>query len=345
MATSQKAKIQIELGRTLNELAAMSDSGDQTVFTISGGTLFSGKSGYEPDVRPNGISQGSKVLSPHASNNTVAIASFAAYSKGVENSVSATSATFTRPATAGEMKIISVTMASDGSIAKVAGTASATAFTTERGVAGGPPLIPLEDVEIGQLKVTGATAGVLTEAMIQQDAGQHAEYYDYPSFDVHNVGMGQFAASASEKNAHVKFASALPQIHTGSVPKAVYIQYYSPTFTTLMLTNDFKAAEMGVSKNSEVTYEGSGVSGAIGSVKADTVGDATFTVMLKDGLTDPWLREVGEVVTVKFFSDANRTPFAITQGLLGIDRDFPSAEQNKAAATIYPQFKTVEFQS
>lgn len=343
MATSKKGKIQIELGRTLTDYAKMTDSGDNQIFTL--GTMWSGKSGYEPDVRPNGIVSGSRVLSTHASNDTITVAGFTAYSKGSLKTVPATTATVSRPATAGYYKIVSVTMASNGTIATVDGTTSATAFSTTRAASGGPPLIPVESSELGQIRLSSSTAAAIDSEEIYQDIGTHAEYYDYPVPEEFNIGKGSYADTAAEKNSHIKFNEALPESHTGNVTKSVWTKYYTPTLTTLSKTVDFTAAEIGISKSSETMYEGSGVSGAIGSMKADSVGDVTFTVFANDGVSDSIIREKGEIVTAKFFPDANKSPYLLSQGMLGIEREFPSDSQNKFSCTIYCEKESIEFTS
>ena len=113
MATSKNAKIEFESGQTVVNYAAMTDSGDHMVHTISGGTVFSGKSGFEPIVRPNGIVTGRNVISTHASNDTVTVGAFTAYSAGVLYSVSATTLVITR-AVGNVAQIHSVTMNSAG---------------------------------------------------------------------------------------------------------------------------------------------------------------------------------------------------------------------------------------
>jgi hypothetical protein len=342
MATSQKAKVQVELGRTLVDFAAMTDSGDHQIFGGSG-ALWSGKDGYEPDVRPNGIVSGLRLLSTHASNDTVTIAAFSAYSAGIEYSVSATSLALTRPSVS-NYKICSVIMDDTGTIDEVEGT-EGSSFSATRGATGGPPLIPVDAVEIGQVRFDSQSAAVIASDEIYQDMGTHAEYADYPMPEVFNIGNGVNASTVTEKTAHIKFNEVLPLVHTGSVPKAVYIKYYAPTFTTLARTSDFKAAELGVTKSSESVYEGSGVSGAIGSMKADSVGDVTVTVFANDGVTDAILREKGEVMTIKFFPNANKAPYLLSQGMVGVSRDFPSGEQNKINLTVYCGKESVEFAS
>lgn len=49
--TASNAKLQYEAGQDISELAAMVDSGDHKVFSITGIAPWSGKSGYEPKIR------------------------------------------------------------------------------------------------------------------------------------------------------------------------------------------------------------------------------------------------------------------------------------------------------
>jgi len=341
MGTSQRGKIQIELGRNLTDFVPMADSGDH--LTFNHGTLYSGKSGYEPVIRANGITEGSKLLSPHASDDTVAIIAHKAQSKGVIHSMAAGSQTVTRPTTE-NFKISSIIMTDEGNYSEVEG-AEGTEFSETRGANGGPPLLPVDAVELGQVRMSSQASAVITQEEIYQDMGQHAEYAEYPVPEAFHLGKGSYAAVAAEINAHVKFNQALPLSHADTKPKGVYVKYYTPSLTTLLKVHDFSAAELGVTKSSETMYEGSGVSGAIGSMKADSVGDVSFTVYAKDGVTDAIIREKGEVVTVKWFPDANKAPYLLSQGMLGVVRDFPSGTQNKINATVYCQSPSVEFSS
>jgi len=341
MGTSQRGKIQIELSRTLTDYALMTDSGDHQRFTL--GTLWSGKSGYDPDVRPNGIVTGQRVLSTHATAEYVTVAAFTAYSKGTLHEVTATSLELTRP-TVSTHKICSVIMDDTGTIDEVEGT-EGSSFSATRGAAGGPPLIPVDAVELGQVKFSAQASAVIAADEIYQDIGDHAEYSDVPGYEIFPIGKGTYADVAAEKNAHIKFNEALPLSHTDSACKRIYLKYYTPSLTTLTNVSDYKAAETGISKNSETTYEGSGASGSIGSMKADSVGDCSFTVFANDGISDSIVREKNEVVTVKWFPDSNKTPYMLTQGLLGFVRDFPAANQNKINCTIYCEKPSVEFSS
>ncbi|BBO73464.1 hypothetical protein DSCW_17830 [Desulfosarcina widdelii] len=341
MSSSQRGKVAVELSRTLTDFSVMADSGDHQRFNL--GALWSGRSGYEPDVRPNGIVTGQRVLSPNAANDTVTVAAFTAYSKGVEHSVAAGSQAVTRPSTE-NFKISSIIMTDVGGLDEVEGT-EGTEFSETRGAAGGPPLIPEDAVELGQVRMNSQSSAVIAESEIYQAPNDHAEYADIPGFEEHNVGKGSYAEVAAEKNAHIKFNTPLPAIHTGPAAKRVYIKFYTPSLTVQQNVADFKPAEMGVTKSSTAVYEGSGVSGAIGSMKADSVGDASFTLYVKDGITDGIVREKNQTVTVKWWPDANKLPYMLTQGLLAFDREFPSGNPNKISCTIYCEKPSVEFSS
>jgi hypothetical protein len=339
MSSSKNAKIQIETGQTLVAYAAMTDSGDQQVFTISGGTLWSGKSGYVPTVRPNGIVTGRNVLSASTSADTVVVAGFTAYSKSVLKTVTETTATITR-ATGSFAYIVSITMASDGTIAKVNGTKGASdTFSETRAAVGGPPLIPVNSVEIGQVRITASTAAVLESSEILQVVGQHTERYDYPTWSENNIGDGAYASEAAKKNAYVEFDSALPKAHTGAVPKAVWTQYYTPVFAEVSKTLDFTPAENSHSTNSEEYYNGT-----VGSVSSSLNG-ASFSVLADDNISDAIVAEKDNNITVRFYPDRNKNPYILTQGTIGISRSFPVGNQNKISVTVAPEKKSAEFTS
>lgn len=338
MPTAKNSKILIETGQSLNDFAVMTDSGDHQVFTISGGDIWSGKSAKTPDVRPNGITSGRNLLSVGVTVDVVKVAAFTAYSKGIEESPSATSVTATRATTAAYYKTTSVTMASDGSVDKVAGT-EGVAQSEVRNAAGGPPLIPVNDVELGQIRVSGGTSAVVTVDELFQVIGQHSEAYDSPTWDENNIGDGESAEASAQKNAYIKFLSAMPLIHTGVVAKNVFMKYYEPIMQEVSKALDFTPAESSHSVTSQEYYRG-----AIASV-SESVGQGGFTALLNDGLTDSLVGEKNQVITVKQFPDENKNPYSLTQGKLGISRTFPVANQIQAECTISAERGSSEFSS
>lgn len=340
MPSADQAKIEYEAGQTLAAYAVMTDAGAGTVHTLSGKTIWSGKSGYSPSIRPNGIVSGRNLLSPHADNDKVTIAGFTAYSKGVLLTVTATTASITRTATTGKGQIHSITMASDGTIAVVEGTiSSSTAFSETRNAAGGPPYIPANDVEIGQVRVTASTAAAIASSEIFQTVGTHAERFDYPVWSENNIGNGDSAATAGEKNAHIKFAAALPAIHTTAARKKVYAQVYTPTFSEVPRAVNFVPPDNTHSVNSTQIYQGTLAS------QSSTLGQGSFTSYGADGVTDGLIVEQDNVLTFRFYPDKDSAPYILCQGKLGVSRAYPPDNQIELSCTISSETKAANFAS
>lgn len=339
MPTAQNAVIYLEQGATLQDFAAMTDSGDHQYFT-NAADIWSGKSGQAPDVRPNGIVTGRNLVSVAASggNDVVDVAAFTAYSQGELHSVAADADfAITRPATA-VAKICSITMTSAGELAEVAGTdGSTTTFSTTRGAAGGPPEIPADSVEIAQIRMTSDTAGAIAASSIYQVVGQHAERFDFPAWTVNTVGKGLAAAVPAETNAFIKFASALALSHASATAKKVYLKYYEPLFGEMAKTLDFQPAETSHSVNSTQFY-----GGTIGS-RSSSLGQGQFTALLEDGILDGIVADKDQVLTVKHFPDRNKAPYSVTQGTIGLQRTYPVADQIQATVSITAETATAEF--
>lgn len=336
MATSSNAKLQIETGQVLVPYVAMTDSGDrQTYYTA--GKVWSGASGKEPDIRPNGIVNGVDLVTPHADVDKVTVAAFKAYSMGVSYDVSATTADVSRGLTTDVCRITSITMTSAGAIAAVAGV-DHTAFSETRGANGGPPLIPVDSVEIAQVRVGATPAAVITSSEIYQVVGTHTERYDFPVFDVNNIGQGRTASASALANAYVKLNSAVPAAHTGPIGRKVWIQYYTPSFADVSRCLDYKPCEKSHSVSSQQYYGGSVAS------SSESLGQGGFTALLSDGIMDSLVTTKDNVLTTKFFQDRNKTPFILTQGKLGLSRTFPVAGQVQASATITAENPSAEFQ-
>jgi len=336
MSTSSKGKISIEIGRTLTSYTAMTDSDHQIFYR---GTTWSSYDGSEADVRPDGMVTGRNVLSTHATSDTVTIAGFTAYSKGTLTTVSATSDTFTR-GTGAKAVVSSFYMGSDGTMAVARGVISAsTSYSTTRGAAGGPPLIPVGGIEVGQVRTTTNTAAVVTAAQIFQVVGTHVDRYDFPDWTEYPLGKGYNADTTNEVKAHIKFSSGLSATQVGPAYKHVYIQYYTPSYAEVAKTLDFVPAEDSHSISSTQYYNGTTAS------KSSSLGQCSFTALLSNAINDTILGEQDEIITVKFWPNRNKDPYILTQGTLGTARTFPVADQNQASCTISAEEGSVSFES
>ena len=105
-----------------------------------------------------------------------------------------------------------------------------------------PPLIPVDSIEIAQVRVTTSAAGAVAASQIYQVVGSHCERADFPLRTV-NYDEGS-----------VTFLDALPEIHTGTVPKKVYASYAEPIFADVALASDFVPPETSHSVTSTQVY-------------------------------------------------------------------------------------------
>lgn len=313
MATAENAKLQYEAGQNSVAMSALVNSGDETTFT-SAATLWSGRAGYAPVVRPNGVLTGFGVTT-HASDDTVTIAAGTLNLQGVVTSVNAGTLVASRGLTTDTHRITSLTVNTSGALAAVAGV-DGTAFSETRGADGGPPLIPVDSVEIGQVRLSSITAAVVDEAEIYVVVGLHRERADFPLYDI-NYDAGS-----------VTFLDALPEIHTGPVPKAIYASYASPIFADVALASDFVPPETSHSVSSTQVY-----GTTLGSTSS-TLGQGSFTAYLSNGVSDALVVLKNATLWFKFFPDRYASPYILAQGKLGIARTFPAGDTLQAACTI-----------
>lgn len=325
MPSAENGLLEIESGQTSFPMQALDDSGDRTVFE-SDASLFSGKSGYEPDVRPNGLITGGAVTpASSGSNNVVDVAALTCYLAGVLTSVAAdTDVTIARAAT-DVSKICSITIDNAGTVAVVEGTDGASSALSEtRGAAGGPPLIPVDSIEIAQVRMTGNTAAPIEASEIKAVPGLHLEKYDYPIHQVVN------------QEGKVKFLSALPAIHTGNVGKQVFASYAEPIFAEIPDSADFVPPDESYTVNSQQVY-----GRAIGS-SSKSLGQGSFVTYTKDNITDTVVKLKGENLWFRYYPDRNKLPHTLCQGKLGVSRSNPAGSNITASCTISSEVAAVD---
>lgn len=324
--------IRYEAGQTARPFEALT-SDDDTVFAASYAPL-SNVAGAEPIVAPYGLLTGGAVA-PTETNNQVAVAALTAMmpaATGADADGVLTLAGGNLLATrAGDpstpCRITSLTVTAAGALAAVAGTEGAD-FSETRGAAGGPPYIPVGSIEIGQVRLADTAAAPVGPIGVEifTVVGTHVERSDYP---VNQVDFGRSL---------VTFAEALPAIHTGDLPKAVYLKGATPLFAPIPNSRDWTPAEATYSISSVDTYDG-----PIGS-SSSSLSQASFTAVLRDGISDGFLAQKGKNIWIEFRPDRDKTvPKQLTQGILGISRSFPAGGgQIEASCTLTPQVESVD---
>ncbi len=317
--------VRYESGQTSYAFEAMTDSGDQLYFESSF-SPFSRVAGFEPVVAPYGLKTGG-VITATAVDDQVSVAALTVSGAGMTGAdvngdvaVSADVLTITRGSASDTHNITSITVDSTGALVAVAGSPT-TAFSATRGADGGPPFIPVGSIEIGQVRTTSVTTGVVLSTEIYQVPGLHQERADYPIFEI------DYACGC------ITFVDELPLIHTGGVPKAVYVSGATPIFAPVPKASDWVPAESTYSINSTDTYDG-----PIGS-SSSSLNQASFNAVLTDGITDNFVGLKGSNLWFEFRPDRDKTvPKQLTQGIFGVARTFPAGGGSfTAACTITPE--------
>jgi hypothetical protein len=327
MPSANRAKLQYEAGQSSVPMAALTDSGDHTVFTGTDAP-FSRRDGYDVEVRPNGLITGGQIMpAASGSDDMVDVSAGTAYIGGVLVAFSAaTDVEITRGLTADTHAITSITVSNVGAVVAIAGT-DGTAHSETRDAEGGPPLIPVNSIELGQVRTSTIAAAVISATEIKTVVGVHQERYDYPMWDV-DYFSGQ-----------VRFVDALPEIHTGSAIKEVYASYALPVFSDVQIAGDFTAPETSYSVSSEQYYDKT-----VGST-SQSLSAGSFTALLNDGVTDPLVKLKGEALWFKFFPNRLKSPYIMAQGVLGIVRSFPAGGNISVDCTIAAETEGMEVAS
>lgn len=295
-----------EAGAVQTSMVALTDSGDHANFN-SAAQLWSDDTGRAPIVRVNGVVSGGVIIpAVSGSNDVVDVAEVGVNLNGVDktgaNAIAAdTDVAITRDGSLA-YKIHSITVNASGAIAVVGGTAHASAFVETRGAAGGPPLIPVDSVEIGQVRTTSTTAAPITADEIFQVPGTHKEIiqpYTIQNFRASNGVLGY---------AGIEFSAALPLIHTGPTPAKVYAQYYTPQFAKVTNVKTVSPPSQSGSVSSEATFDG-----ALAS-ESTSIGTGSFEAVGQDGVSDAILAMDGRRIFWKYKPDELKFPYAIWQG-------------------------------
>lgn len=312
--STDNALLEFEGGQNAFPMTALTnDSGDAQLFE-SGEELWSQAAGFAPVVRADGVITGG-ACTPISGNNAVTTAAFTAFVGGVELAVAAqASITVTRASTDTHI-INSIVCDGAGAVSALAGTES-TSFSESRGAAGGPPLIPVGSIEIGQVRLSSGTSAPVTEGEIFQLVNRHMESAVFPIATVDSI------------SGSVQFSSALPKIHEGDIPKGVFASFATPEFIEAFDAYDFVPSEVGYSSSSKQTYT------RVKNTRSQSLNNATFNVDLTDGISDTIAGVQGQNLYFRFYPDKTRPQHFIEQGVLSIARTYPAGGEVVAACTI-----------
>ena len=321
MATAENAKLEYEAGQTSVAMTELTSSDNQKF--SSSANLFSNRSGFAPVVRANGMLTGGAV-SPNASADDVDVAAGTCNLNGVVAAVSGATVSIQRPLS-DVAQVFSIVVDATGTYDVVEGVESATqSFSESRGVAGGPPFIAVDEIEVAQVRVNTSSSAVIEATEVFQVVGLHQERADFPLFNV------------SFNDGEIDFLAAIPAIHTGNVAKKVYASYATPIFGEVTLASDFTPPETTNNVTSTQIY-----GTTLGSTSS-TLGQGSFTAFLDNGVTDALVSLKNENLWFRFFPNKFASSNILAQGKLGISRTFPAGDNIQAACTISANEAAIE---
>lgn len=328
MPNASNAQLLYEADQLQVAMTELTDAGDQINFD-SAATLWSGRAGKAPDVKPNGVKSGG-VITPESSgtNNQVDISECKCYLAGVETTVAAVADQAIARPTVSNYQKQSITITSAGAIAVVEGT-EGSAFSDTRGAAGGPPWIDNDAIEIGQVWYDSQSAAAVLASEIKQVENVSQERYDLPNWEIEYISVSNNVLGY----AGIYFHSALPLIHsedagTNTYGKDVYASYWTPEFIEIVDAYDFNPPANAHSINTQQVY------GRTKGSTSTTLNPGGFSVEMKDGVTDNLLKFTDQLIWFKFKPNRLNDPYILAQGYLGVVSAFPAGANINAVCSI-----------
>jgi hypothetical protein len=326
MPTAANARLDYEASQTLLPMTPLVDSGDHQTFT-SGADLWSQRAGYTPVIRPNGLLTGGLISPSSNQDDQIDVAALTVQLQGLVLPVAGTvGIPLTRGIGTDTHIINSLTVNAAGTVNVLIGE-EGTSFTEARGAAGGAPFIPVDSVEIGQIRLTETDSATVTLPEIFQKPGIHQERANFPGFTA-NPLLGELT-----------FVAPLPLSHVGGLPKALYAEVYEPEFAEVDMASSFVPPETTHSVSSTQVY------GRAVGASSSSLNQGSFKALLEDGVTDPLVLLKNEVLFFRFYPDQNKSAHLLCFGTLGLARQFPADNHIEGSFTVSAPYAAVERES
>ena len=289
------------------------DSGDGKKFSSTGSRfslLAKDETGTDrrPVVRPDGLQNGCMV-SPAVSGADDALDVYGGKVFIANSAVTVSPQTdiaVTRPAAS--MKNCSCVVINASGITSVVDGTDGSSFSDTRGTAGGPPYVPVGQVELATVRLDSEVAAPVTT----DEIFFAPEYTHTPSYR-----LLPYTAS-------LEFASPIPLIHTGGVAKEVWIQWYEPSLTQLdVVTVRPPAASFEIDR-------------ATGTIERAKLKSGSIVCSLSGIQTDLARRIDGGVRLFEFMPDSTQTRKEFFYAAVEIVADYSPQGLMTGAATLLP---------
>jgi hypothetical protein len=323
--TPENAVLEYESDQSLVAMVELTNDGDNKNFK-SAHKLWSNFEQNKPDVKVNGVLSGGRIVpAVSGTDDLIDVTNCTVNLNGVLTTVSGDTDIDALRSTDGTdiYKKCALTITSAGAWDIVEGAAH-TAFSDTWGADGGPPLIPVDSVLVGIISMSSDTAAAISVDEISQVPRTTMELAKdpYPETKLIRVENG------IQGYAGVEFSSALPNIHTGGVPKKVFAKYYTPVFSEVPDGNNFTPPQNSVSVSSKTVYKR-----ALGS-RTKSIGTGSY-VLHPNGLADNILMKDEAELWHRFYRDEYVTDeFILSLASVTFAKTFDAEALHEVTATM-----------
>ena len=320
VSPTDNAALYLESTQTQVGPVELTDLGDHQTFT-SAADLWSKRTGYEPQIYPNGVSTGSYVFN-RTTNDKVYVSAGTAYQGGILKTIAALEVTCTRTGDAVNPCIITSVVIDATGVVNVNQGLKGAALSTTRGAAGGPPILAAEEIELGQVKYTSETSAPVAAAEIFQLVGVHRERFDFPGWETYTLPSRDGTIAGGT----MQFVASLGDTHVAS-PKHVYGYYSEPGLTRLNPISNFSPPARVHSITSIPIY-----GGAI-AIWSTSMTQGSFSVYLISGISG-WVFGLQDTIATITFCPDQYGACLTAQGMCSVKASFPAGSLPVATVTM-----------
>lgn len=325
-------KLQMEAGGTLYTYEAMTKQSNTQHYEITTGRLFSNAedvNGVDQryTIAIDGLKSGCKIKpAVSLTNDKIDVEAGVVVIAGVEVTVAAdTDITITRGGSA--CIKYSIMVDSSGVVSAEAGT-TYTSLSTVRDADGGPPLVTVGKVEIGQVWYTSLTPAVVAATEIKIVPEQHRELTYYPGWF--------YIPPVTDDDQKIELGVALMINHTGPLSRVVYAEYYNPVFVKMDDVSEVKPPRKTYTPTEENTYD------AARKVSNESLGDGSFKILMDERTNSLIKQAEGDVRWFKWYGDKTKDDYVLFQGRVQIVDEYPVKGIMQATITIVTEVAGID---
>jgi len=325
-------KLEMEAGGTYYTYEAMTKQADTQHYEVTAGRLFSNAedvNGVDQryTVAIDGLKSGCAIIpAVSGSNDVIDVGAGVVVIAGVE--VIVAEDTDVAVARGGSACIkYSIMADSSGVVTAEAGTTH-TSLSTTRATNGGPPLVTVGKVEIGQVWYTSLTPAVVAATAIKIVPEQHRELSYYPGWF--------YIPPVTNDDQKIEVGVALMLNHTGPLSRVVYAEYYNPVFIKLDDVSEVKPPRKTYTATEENTYD------AARKVSNESLGDGSFKILMDERTNSLIKQAEGDVRWFRWYADKTKDDYVLFQGRVQMSDEYPVKGIMQATITVITEIGGID---